>query len=224
MDNFTPTDAIALRNGNADFDMGGGWLWLLVVLFAMGGNGFGFGNNGFNNFATVDYVSSEFTQRDIAGVNQNVSDTKYDLGMNILENRYASQLGDANLQNQILSTSCATDKEVLQNRYDNALQTQTLSSQIATEACANRANSTANTQKILDKLCSMEVQDLRTQLTAKENQIQELILENSQQQLANGIVNSIRPYPQPSYIVSSPYTSIYSPYNYGYGYSYNTFA
>ena len=221
MENFTPTDAIALRN-SADYDMGGGWLWLLVILFAMGNNGFGFGNNGVSNLATVDYVSSEFTQRDIAGVNQNVSDTKYDLGMNVLENRFASQLGDANLQNQILSTSCATDKEVLQNRYDNAIQTQVLSSQIATEGCESRATSTANTQKILDKLCSMEVQDLRTQLSAKENQIQELMLENSQQALASGIVNSIRPYPQPSYIVSSPYTSIYNPYNYAYGY--NNFA
>lgn len=31
--------------------------------------------------------------------------------------------------------------------------------------------------------------------------------------LANQIITSLRPYPQPSYLVSSPYSSIYNPYN-----------
>ena len=47
---------------------GGDGIWaivLLALLFNNGGWG-GFGNgNGYNNLATTDYISSEFTQRDI---------------------------------------------------------------------------------------------------------------------------------------------------------------
>lgn len=39
--------------------------------------------------------------------------------------------GLSQIERDVLTTSCATQKEVLQNRYDNALQTQTLSAQMA---------------------------------------------------------------------------------------------
>lgn len=50
-------------------------------------------------------------------------ETKYDLGTQVLENRFNCS-----------QNACATQKEILQNRYDNALQTQTLSAQMA-ECC-----------------------------------------------------------------------------------------
>lgn len=230
---MTPADVAAVVDNNRGGygygygdGFGGGWFWIIIVLFAFMGNGF-WGNNG-NNVATTDFVSSEFTQRDIAGVNQNVSttsaatnqnisDTKYDLGMATLENRYSAQLAAANSNNLMQQCCCQTQRDILENRYDNALQTQTLSSQLATEACDTRANSTANTQKILDKLCAMEVDGLRSQLAASESQVRELQLENSQAALANGIINTLRPAPIPAYATLSPYQSIYNPYGFGNG-------
>ena len=66
------------------------------------------------------------------------------------------------------------------------------------------AASAANVQKVLDKMCEQETQNLRTQLAEAR------VIANNTQQTAD-IVNAIRPFPQSAYIVSSPYTSIYPP-------------
>ena len=66
------------------------------------------------------------------------------------------------------------------------------------------ANDTANTQKILDMMCSNTITQLRTDLA-------EAKLEANNAQQTIDIVNRIAPYPTPSWIVSSPYTSIYPP-------------
>lgn len=101
---------------------------------------------------------------------------------------------------------CETQKEILQNRYDNALQTNTLQAQIQNCCCDLRAEGLANTQKILDKMCENEINQLRTDLQSAQLQISQL------SQTAN-ITNTLRPFPSPSYIVSSPYMSLYNPYN-----------
>ena len=66
------------------------------------------------------------------------------------------------------------------------------------------ASSTQNVQRVLDKLCEQETDRLRTALAEAR------VIANNTQQTAD-IVNAIRPFPQASYIVSSPYTSIYPP-------------
>ena len=45
---------------------------------------------------------------------------------------------------------------------------------IATEECATRSANTANTQAILDKLCQLELDNVKTQLDAKNDRISEL--------------------------------------------------
>ena len=215
---MTPADISAVVNRD-DGMFGGEWFWIIILLFFFGGNNW----NGNNNVC-----ENEFLQRDIfstnqnvsatgAGINQNISDTKYDLGIATLENRYASQLATANSNALMQNCCCQTQRDILENRYDNALQTQTLSSQMATEACDTRANSTANTQKILDKLCAMEIDTLQGKLAEKEAEVRELQLMNSQTNLANGIINSLRPAPIPAYLTASPYQSLYNPYGYGNG-------
>lgn len=66
------------------------------------------------------------------------------------------------------------------------------------------ASSTANVQRVLDKLCEQETDRLRTALAEAR------VIANNTKQTAD-IVNAIRPFPQAAYIVSSPYTSIYPP-------------
>jgi hypothetical protein len=212
MENFTPTDAIALQNnrGYDGYGMDGGWFfWIIIILFFAWGNN-GFGNNG-NNLQTD--IDTRFLERDIFSTNQNVSttgagisericDTKYDLGVQTLENRYANQLGLANLGTQVQVGNCDTQKEILQSRYDTALGNQALAAQMAECCCNLRAEGLQNTQKILDKMCETEVQNLRDQLAAVTNQL-------SQTAQNNTLIAALRPTPTPSYIVSSPYQSLF---------------
>lgn len=124
--------------------------------------------------------------------------------------------GLAQVERDVLTTSCGTQKEVLQNRYDNALQTQTLSAQMAQCCCDLRAEGLSNTQRILDKLCENEINQLRTDLQSAQLQI-------SQISQTSNIVNALRPTPIPAYLTCSPYQSAmyglnaYNAFN-GYGY------
>ena len=188
------------RGGYADGCGHGSWCWAIIILFASWGNGFN-GNNGFEN-----NIDTRFLERDVFNTNQNVSTTgcqtqrdvleaKYNLGTQVLENRFNCS-----------QNACATQKEVLQNRYDNALQTQTLSAQMAECCCNLRAEGLANTQKVIDLIQQDKIDQLREQVNATN-----LALNNAN--LANTVINAVRPFPSPSYIVSSPYTNLYNPYN-----------
>ena len=66
------------------------------------------------------------------------------------------------------------------------------------------ASGTANTQKILDMMCANEITQLRTDLA-------EAKLEANNAQQSTYLLSKLAPYPTPSWIVSSPYTSIYPP-------------
>ena len=178
----------------------GAWFWIIIILFAFWGNGF---NR--NNGLETD-IDTRFLERDVFNTNQNISnsacqtqrdvlETKYDLGSQVLENRFNCS-----------QNACETQKEILQNRYDNSLQTQTLSAQMAQCCCDLRAESLANTQKVIDLIQQDKIDQLREQVNSTN-----LALNSAN--LANTIINSVRPFPTPSYIVSSPYTSLYNPYN-----------
>ena len=193
--------AVVGNRGGYDDGFGyGSWFWIIIILFAFWGNGF---NR--NNGLETD-IDTRFLERDIFNTNQNVSATgcqtqrdvlesKYDLGTQVLENRFNCS-----------QNACNTQKEILQNRYDNALQTQTLSAQMAECCCNLRAEGLANTQKVIDLIQQDKIDQLREQVNATN-----LALNNAN--LANTVINAVRPFPSPSYIVSSPYTNLYNPYN-----------
>ncbi len=65
-------------------------------------------------------------------------------------------------------------------------------------------NCTANTQKILDMMCNNTITQLRTDLAEAR-----VIAQNNAQ--TNELLTKLQPVAIPSYIVSSPYTSIYPP-------------
>lgn len=194
---LSAADVGAVVGNNRDgygYGCGGDWFWIIIILFAF------WGNNGFNrNDAFETNIDTRFLERDIFNTNQNVSTTGCQTQRDVLENRYTTQLGLTNLGAQTQQCCCDTQKEILQNRYDNALQTQTLSSQMAQCCCDLRAEGISNTQKILDKLCENEINQLRTDLQSAQLQISQL------SQTAN-ITNTLRPFPQPAYICS-PYQS-----------------
>ena len=178
---------------------GGDGIWIVILLALMfGGNGFGFGGN--NNFTTTEYVSNEFTQRDINSGFQNTNNILTNgfqaANTGILENRYAAQLSATNTQRDILQQT-------------NELNTNLLTSNLQAQAkmdeccCTLRAQGIENTQKILDAMNQNTIDSLRSEV----NDLKNTITANG---IGSSIVNQVRPYPTPSYLVSSPYQSIYS--------------
>ena len=200
-------------NGNGFFG-GDGWVALIILALLFNNGGFGgFGGNGWNNVATTDYISSEFTQRDVNGGTQAVltalsngfSDTATNIcgvKSDILENRYAQQLSACNTQRDILTQT---------NELNTNILTQALQNQAHMDSCCCelKAQGLENTQRILDAMNNNTIADLREKLNEAQTEISNRNIESS-------IINSVRPYPVPSYLVSSPYQSIYNGFYGGY--------
>lgn len=203
--------AIDGRNDRDDGFFGDGiWgiIMLLIIAGLFSGNGFGWGNRGNGNIANDSLLGEEFIKRDIFNTNQNVSNTGCQTQRDVLESRYATQLGLTNLGANMQNCCCETQKEILQNRYDNALQTNTLQAQIQNCCCDLRAEGLANTQKVIDLIQQDKIDQLRDQVYTTN-----LALNNAN--LTNQIVNSIIPRPAPAYPSCSPFV----PSTYGYGYN-----
>ena len=109
------------------------------------------------------------------------------------QNQLFNQSSVSNLSNQMGMGFCNTN----QNIEKAILQSQQNTASII-------AQSTANTQRILDMMCQQETQRLRTELAE-----QKVIAQNNQQTV--DLLSKLQPTPIPSYIVTSPYTSIYPP-------------
>lgn len=147
-----PTVELATNNGNGFYPypvmygnnggfgngfFGGDGIWaivLLALLFNGGwGNGFG-GNNGWNNVATTDFVSSEFTQRDInqlsnttttgfgnlstqlcnccSDINSNIANGFYNTANNLCNLRSDVLLGNSNTQRDILMQTTQLENQL----------------------------------------------------------------------------------------------------------------
>lgn len=84
--------------------------------------------------------------------------------------------------------------------------------ELSRAANAITSNDTANTQKVLDKLCMMEANAQAQRIQELQIANQALMLTNQVKDIQAGqiastgfIINAIRPYPVPAYTVSSPY-------------------
>ena len=161
----------------------GTWLIILLLfLFLLGGNnGFGFWGN--NNAAA--FMAGAASQ------DKGPSNAELLINNNTM---WQNQMFDSqNLANQttlITQGFCNTN-----NNIEKAI----LAGQQNTAAII--ANSTANTQKVLDKLCSDETARLRAELLEARNS-----QSNSIQ--TQYLISQLRPYPVPSWEVSSPYVSV----------------
>lgn len=196
--------------GGNGLGFGGDGIWALLIFAMIFSGGFGFGG-GRQDVATNSFVASEFTQRDIADVSNNVNngfqntnnalyagfgrtnDNLAYLGNQVLENRYAGQLA-----------ACQTQRDVLQqtNELNTNLLTAALQAQASMDKCCCDIKSSGieNTQKILDAMNQNTINSLRSQVNDLKNTI-------TAQNIGSTIINAIRPYPVPSWTVESPYVS-----------------
>lgn len=152
----------------------GSFMWMFALLILLfGGNGFGFGNGGLSQSdlqRAIDLSSIQNGQRDIEArvqevgseLTSTVKDSNYN---NLSEIRDVQQMvnnGFASMQ----KCCCETQRAIDGVNYN-----------LATQSANIQANSTANTQKILDAISTNRMADM-------QNQINQLQLQNAM----NGVV------------------------------------
>lgn len=160
-------------------------VWLIIlILFLFNGNWFG-GFGGGNNAAwLLNWMN-----------NNNNHDNTVDIINNNTQwqQQLAAQQALANQTTLITQWFCGVnsniEKAILAWNQNTA---------------AVIAASAANVQKVLDKMCEQETQNLRTALAEAR-----VIAQNNQQ--TNELISRLSPTPSPAWIVASPYTSIYPP-------------
>lgn len=167
--------------------MGGMGIWgfLILALFLMGNGGFGWGNNGFanaigyQNLATQNDVQRGFDalnlgnqSRDIltavnAGTAQAVSATnqaKYD-NINVakdIQMALSSQISqvanmETSINDKVQQCCCETQRAIDGVNYNNAINTASIN-----------ANTTAQTQKILDAISQNKIEALQSKVQSLE--------------------------------------------------------
>lgn len=154
-----------------------------------------------DNITSVrDGINSLSTQicSGFAGVEQGANARQIADMQTAFANQTAMNQGFNNVQAQLAQCCC-----------DNRAATQDVKYTIATEACQTRANSTANTQSILDKLCQLELDgykrendQLRSQLQFANMQASQVAqtaeLKTAGAVTASNLVSELRSYPIPS--------------------------
>ena len=230
MFNMPVVPAYGGYGNGGDGMFGGNWMWFLLIWMAMfgwgGNNGFGgFGGNGcynevqrgFDQNAIMNGIQNLTTGQcnGFAGVNQAVSNgfAQAEIAAN------ARQMADMNQNFQLQSS--------LQNCCcENRAATADLKYTIATESANTRANCDANNQKILDKLCQLELdgikQNYENRIAGMQNTIDQLRAQNSQAQSAAAfnalgdrfqasqdvqtaaLEQYLAPTPRPAYLVQNP--------------------
>ena len=215
---------------------GDGWWILLLLLFAGGwGNGFG----GFGGGADMYPWLNQSNQ-----INDGFRDSMLNSSVNGIQNAITSGFGDvqtalcggfagvnASINNGFAQAEIAENSRQMANMNqmygissqlsqcccDNRLATAQTQNIVASESAATRLAIEQQTQAILDKMCQQEIDALKAQNVALQNQVNmqnlaasqtaqtaALIADNTAQ--TQYIVNRVAPYPIPAYIVANPVT------------------
>lgn len=234
--------------GNGGFgNFGGDWGWIILLLL-IAGNGFGgFGggdniypwmnqsnqvNDGFRDSmlnTSVNGIQSAVTSGfgdvqtalcgGFAGVNASVNGAQN----GITQQMYTNQISDLerSFAAQTANTQALTglSQQMSQCCCDNRLATCQTQNLMVSESAATRLAIQEQTQAILDKMCQQEIDNLKAQNIALQNQVNmqnlaasqaaqtaALIADNTAQ--TQYIVNRVAPYPIPAYTVANPVTPV----------------
>ena len=163
---------------NRDNSFGGeAFMWIFALLILAGGGFNGFG--GYGNAVTQDAMQNGFNFNDLqdqnrdimgaitAGTAQSVATTNQTFHdtLGALSDKYGELARDIIMVNMSLQQAisnqneccCSTKMEIAQNRYENALNTASIN-----------ANTTEQTQKILDAMAQNKIEDLQAQINRLE--------------------------------------------------------
>lgn len=163
------TPVIMSGGDGCGFGGNGSWVWafLIFALLGFGGGGM-WGNRGIMpNVATSGDIQRGFDTNEITrkldGINYGICDGFYAQNTNMLNgfsnvNQNINNEGRA-IQTQIAQCCCDTQRAIDGVNYNNAMNTASIN-----------ANTTAQTQKILDAICQNKIESLQSKVSQLELQ------------------------------------------------------
>ena len=202
---------------------GDGW-WILLLLLAFGG-GFGGGFGGFdglypwmNNSQNInDGFRDQMLNTSVASIGDKVTSGFGDVATALCGGFAGVNANITNATMSNLQSFNGLQAQLAQCCCDNRLATTQTQNIVATEGAATRLAIQEQTQAILDKMCQQEIDALKSQNIALQNQVNmqalaasqatqtaALIADNTAQ--TQYIVNRVAPYPIPAYTVANPIT------------------
>lgn len=159
-------------------DLGGSWWILLLFFLLMGGNGFG--GNAFTE-------SQAATMNGFNGLNAGLQNLSTQIGGGFATVETAAngrQIADMQnlfgLQTQMTNGFFGLQSQLSQCCCDNRLATVQTQNIVQAEGAATRLAIENQTQAILDKMCQQEIDNLKSQNLALQNQVNMLNLAASQ--------------------------------------------
>lgn len=203
--------------GGEMFGGNGAWWIIILLLFGWGNNGWGNGMGG--NGGGYSEIQRGFDQSAVMNGINNLATAQCNGFAQAEIAANSRQMADMNQNFQLQSA--------LQNCCcENRQATADLKYTVATEAAATRANCNDNNQRILDKLCQLELDGVKqnyegqlramqSQLAAAQSENQSLkflasqgnqtaqILANNEAQTA-ALEQYLAPVPRPAYVVQNP--------------------
>lgn len=198
---IVPTLPMTVANGNGTDQSGmmngsNSWVWILLLIVLLGGgNGGLFGNRDNAARTVADTINNDFlyTQQKVDGLRDTVISQSGQIQQSMNTGFDSITLGISNLGHQVTSELCGVNRNIDQTRFENAQNTCVITNAIS-----------AANQAVLSYLTGQEIANWRDRAQAAE------LRENNANQTA-AIINSLRPYPTPSYAVVPP------PVTFGYG-------
>ena len=150
------------KDGMFGGDSGGMWIFALLILLLIGGGGF-FGNNrGINGEPVTEAglcnaMNFNNLENSVGRLNDNLTNTYIGLQNGMCQMGYETLKNFGTTQNQIAQCCCETQRAIDGVNYNSAINT-----------AAINATTTAQTQKILDAICTNRMNDMQNQI----NQLQ----------------------------------------------------
>ena len=186
--------------GNSGFLGGDGWIILLLILAFSGnwgnGNGGFFGGNNFDNgYAWLSNGQKEIMQNTNNGFDTLHISNQLEGNRDAINNLSTALCnGFNNTNTSLLNGFNSLNTSFLNCCCENKLGIADLKYTVATENCQDRqalnegvrdiiASQVAGTQRVLDKLCQLELDNVKTQVDAKNDRIADLQRELSMKDL-----------------------------------------
>lgn len=141
---------------------GGMWIFALLILLLIGGGGFFGGNRNVNGEPVTEAglcnaMNFNNLENSVGRLNDNLTNTYIGLQNGMCQMGYETLKNFGTTQNQIAQCCCETQRAIDGVNYNGAINT-----------AAINANTTAQTQKILDAMAQNKIESLQAQV----NQLQ----------------------------------------------------
>ena len=220
-----PVSPMGNYGGGSFGGFGGDGFWILILFILLGGWNNGFGGGGDNLYPWMNQsnqISDGFRDQmlgsTINGIQSSITSGFGDVQTALCSGFSQVEIGANARQMADMNQAFALQSQLAQCCCDNRLATVQTQNIVQSEGAATRLAIKEQTQEILDKMCQQEIDALKTQNLALQNQLNlanlaasqtaqtaALVADNTAQ--TQYIVNRVAPYPIPAYTVANPNTA-----------------